>query len=249
MVDTGAREGTGTAPPHGVFAERQEVRPTADRRGACTGSHPKEIALDIVVKGRNVEVPDHFRAHVQEKLALSERLDPRVYHVDVELFHEKNPRQSSQCQRVEITVRGKGPVIRAEACGETFYASLDAAVLKLEARLRKSHDRRRVHHGLRTPASAAEFATRISTNGAGANGDLALLEGMGPGGAPDDTETLIVRDKVHEAVPMTTPEALHEMELVGHDFFLFSCKETGLPSVVYRRHGYDYGVIRLAAGA
>jgi ribosomal subunit interface protein len=206
----------------------------------------KEIALDIVVKGRNVEVPEHFRTHVQEKMALSERLDPRVYHVDVELFHEKNPRQSAQCQRVEITVRGKGPVIRAEACGETFYASLDAAVLKLEARLRKSHDRRRVHHGLRTPASAAEFAASISSNGIG---DTAVLdEGEELPAGPDDTETLIVRDKVHEAIPMTTPEALHEMELVGHDFFLFSCKETGLPSVVYRRHGYDYGVIRLAAG-
>jgi ribosomal subunit interface protein len=202
--------------------------------------------LDIVVKGRNVEVPEHFRTHVQEKMALSERLDPRVYHVDVELFHEKNPRQSSQCQRIEITVRGKGPVIRAEACGETFYASLDAAVLKLEARLRKSHDRRRVHHGLRTPASAAEFAAAIASNG---SGDLAVLDDTQAGSAgPDDTETLIVRDKVHQAIPMTTPEALHEMELVGHDFFLFSCKETGLPSVVYRRHGYDYGVIRLAAG-
>lgn len=206
--------------------------------------------MDIVVKGRNVEVPEHFRTHVQEKMALSERLDPRVYHVDVELFHEKNPRQSAQCQRVEITVRGKGPVIRAEACGETFYASLDAAVLKLEARLRKSHDRRRVHHGLRTPASAAEFAASISPNGSG-DGDsgVAVLEDVdeaAPGA--DDTDSLIVRDKVHEAIPKTTAEALHEMELVGHDFFLFACKETGLPSVVYRRHGYDYGVIRLAAG-
>ena len=199
--------------------------------------------MDIVVKGRNVEVPDHFRTHVQEKLAPSERLDPRVYHVDVELFHEKNPRQSAQCQRVEITVRGKGPVIRAEASAETFYAALDAATLKLEARLRKSHDRRRVHHGLRTPASAAEFAASI-------NGDTIVEDAQADQDqtAPDDTDSLIVRDKTHEAIAMTTPEALHEMELVGHDFFLFSDKESGLPSVVYRRHGYDYGVIRLAAG-
>jgi ribosomal subunit interface protein len=200
--------------------------------------------VDIVVKGRNVEVPEHFRQHVQDKLAPSERLDPRVYLVDVELFHEKNPRQSSQCQRVEITVRGKGPVIRAEACADTFYAALDAAVLKLEARLRKSHDRRRIHHGLRTPESAAEFASSLTTSPNGHGGDVALLEDEGP----DETDTLVVRDKVHEAVPMTTPEALHEMELVGHDFYLFADKETGLPSVVYRRHGYDYGVIRLAAG-
>ncbi len=201
--------------------------------------------MDIVVKGRNVEVPEHFRQHVQEKLAPSERLDPRVYHVDVELSHEKNPRQSSQAQRVEITVRGKGPVIRAEACAETFYAALDAATLKLEARLRKSHDRRRVHHGLRTPASAGEFAVSLVPAEQPVTGDVALLE---EDTAADDTDSLVVRDKVHEATPMTTPEALHEMELVGHDFFLFADKESGLPSVVYRRHGYDYGVIRLATG-
>jgi ribosomal subunit interface protein len=200
--------------------------------------------VDIVVKGRNVEVPEHFRQHVQDKLAPSERLDPRAYHVDVELFHEKNPRQSAQCQRVEITVRGKGPVIRAEACSDTFYAALDAAVLKLEARLRKSHDRRRVHHGLRTPASAAEFAASLVTSDNG-TGDVAVLD---HDELDDATDSLVVRDKTHEASPMTTAEALHEMELVGHDFYLFADKESGLPSVVYRRHGYDYGVIRLAAG-
>jgi ribosomal subunit interface protein len=199
--------------------------------------------VDIVVKGRNVEVPEHFRQHVQEKLVPSERLDPRVYLVDVELFHEKNPRQSAQCQRVEITVRGKGPVIRAEACAESFYAALDAATLKLEARLRKSHDRRRVHHGLRTPESAAEFASSLAAAPNGVATDVAVLEEE-PG---DDTESLVVRDKTHQAAPMTTAEALHEMELIGHDFYLFSDKESGLPSVVYRRHGYDYGVIRLQA--
>lgn len=201
--------------------------------------------MDIVVKGRNVEVPDHFRVHVQEKLAPSERLDPRVYHVDVELFHEKNPRQSAQCQRVEITVRGKGPVVRAEASAETFYAALDAAVLKLEGRLRRVHDKRRVHHGARTPASAAEFAMSLASQ----NGSSALTsEEQDDEAWRDRTHELIVRDKVHQGAPMSTPEALHEMELVGHDFFLFKDKESGLPSVVYRRHGYDYGVIRLAAG-
>jgi len=202
--------------------------------------------VDIVVKGRNVEVPEHFRVHVQEKLAPSERLDPRAYHVDVELFHEKNPRQSDRCQRVEITVRGKGPVVRAEASAETFYAALDAATLKLEGRLRRVHDKRRVHHGSRTPASAAEFAMSLaSSNGVAPAAETDQPEAeMGD----DPTHDLIVRDKTHDGSPMTTAEALHEMELVGHDFYLFADKESGLPSVVYRRHGYDYGVIRLAAG-
>ncbi len=202
--------------------------------------------MDIVVKGRNVEVPEHFRQHVTEKLTPSERLDARVFRLDVELSHEKNPRQAAQCQRVEITVHSKGPVIRAEACAENFYAALDAANLKLEARLRRAHDRRRVHHGVRTPPSVAEVTAALSAPVPSTNGSTPH-----PADAPvpiDDTGTLIVRDKTHMAAPMTTEQALHEMELIGHDFFLFACSESGLPSVVYRRHGYDYGVLRLAPG-
>lgn len=202
--------------------------------------------MDIVVKGRNVEVPDHFRQHVAEKLAPSERLDSRVFRLDVELSHEKNPRQSAQCQRVEITCLSKGPVIRAEAGADDYYTAFGEAVLKLEARLRKAHDRRRVHHGLRTPVSVAEVTSGLSPSNGQApeeDGAVALLD------PPDDeTRQLIVRDKTHEAIPMTMAQALHEMELVGHDFYLFACAESGQPSVVYRRHGYDYGVIRLSAG-
>jgi ribosomal subunit interface protein len=212
--------------------------------------------VDIVVKGRNVEVPDHYREHVADKLAPSERLDSRVIRIDVELMHEKNPRQSDRCQRIEITCYSKGPVIRAEASAADFYAALDAATLKLEARLRKAHDRRRIHHGRHTPPSVAEATAGlpgdlpplpVSRNGS--SGDtsheaVAVLDP--PSDAVDDTETLIVRDKTHKAAPMTTADALHEMELVGHDFYLFADQATGLPSVVYRRHGYDYGVLRLA---
>lgn len=213
--------------------------------------------MDIVVKGRNVEVPDHYREHVAEKLAPSERLDSRVIRIDVELAHEKNPRQSDRCQRVEITCYSKGPVIRAEASAADFYAALDAAVLKLEARLRKAHDRRRVHHGRHTPPSVAEATAglpadlpplRTSTNGSSAATSEAVAVLEPAEDAVDDTELLIVRDKTHSAEPMSTADALHEMELVGHDFFLFADAATGLPSVVYRRHGYDYGVLRLAAG-
>jgi ribosomal subunit interface protein len=209
--------------------------------------------VDIVVKGRNVEVPDHYREHVAQKLAPSERLDSRLIRFDVELAHEKNPRQSDRCQRVEITCYSKGPVIRAEACAADFYAALDAAVLKLEARLRKAHDRRRVHHGRHTPASVAEATAGLPVSvPVGRNGQSAqsTTETVAVLDAPeqqqvDDTASLIVRDKTHEAEPMTSADALHEMELVGHDFYLYMDADTGLPSVVYRRHGYDYGVIRL----
>jgi ribosomal subunit interface protein len=213
--------------------------------------------VDIVVKGRNVEVPEHFREHVAEKLAPSERLDARVFRLDVELAHERNPRQSERCQRVEITCHSKGPVIRAEACAADFYAALDAATLKLEARLRKAHDRRRVHHGSKNPPSVAEATAAlpaadtqvtVGTNGHTVDSAYETVALLDRPEDDDDTRELIVRDKTHEAEPMTTTQALHEMELVGHDFFLYADSETGLPSVVYRRHGYDYGVIRLAAG-
>src|ERR671933_2459190 len=111
--------------------------------------------MEIVVRGRNVEVPEHFRQHVWDKVSTSDRFDGKlkVLRIDVELFHEKNPRQSANCQRVEITLRGKGPVVRAEACAPDFYSALDLAASKLENRMRRAADRRRVHHGRRTPAS------------------------------------------------------------------------------------------------
>ena len=94
--------------------------------------------MDIVVRGRNVEVPDHYRQHVAEKLARIERYDHHILRADVELNHEKNPRQSDICQRVEITCRVKGPVVRAEACAADFYKALDLAVERLERRFRQA---------------------------------------------------------------------------------------------------------------
>jgi ribosomal subunit interface protein len=228
--------------------------------------------MDIVVKGRNVEVPDHYRVHVTEKLARLERYDRKVIRFDVELFHEPNRRQAKNCQRVEITGKGRGPIVRAEACAGDFYAALDSAVAKLENSLRRAHDRRRVHHGRRGPTSVAEatsglgeVVTPTDVNGSAQRvrlGQTALLEAPDPS---DDHEGMadvpaqqrwddveenlpgrIVREKEHPAKPMTVDQALYEMELVGHDFFLFADSDCGRPSVVYRRKGFDYGVIRLA---
>ncbi|MEU4801860.1 ribosome-associated translation inhibitor RaiA [Actinosynnema sp. NPDC023587] len=230
--------------------------------------------MDIVVKGRNVEVPDHYRVHVVEKLARLERYDRKVIRFDVELFHEPNRRQSKNCQRVEITGNGRGPVIRSEACAGDFYAALDSAVSKLESRLRRSHDRRRVHHGRRGPTSVAEATSGLAAvppvttehNGQAQGlwlGHTAVLEATDePDPAYEGTAEVpsqqrwdeagdenlpgqIVREKEHAAKPMTVDQALYEMELVGHDFYLFADAASGRPSVVYRRKGFDYGVIKL----
>jgi ribosomal subunit interface protein len=198
--------------------------------------------MDIVVRGRNVEVPDHYRQHVADKLARIERYDHHVKRADVELYHEKNPRQSEICQRVEITCRVKGPVVRAEACAADFYKALDLAVERLERRFRQAADRRRIHHGRHTPKSVA-VATGALVESAPAGG-LAVAEVEEDDGLPTGPGQ-VVREKEHPAKPMTIDQALFEMEQVGHDFFLFADADSGRPSVVYRRHGYDYGVIRL----
>src|SRR5262245_5578595 len=119
-------------------------------------SHRGRSGVEIVVKGRNVEVPDHYRVHVADKLHKIERYNHKIIRVDVELFHERNPRQSEHCQRVEITCASRGPVVRAEARAGDFYAALDAAIAKLDNRLRRAADRRRVHRGRRAPVSVAE---------------------------------------------------------------------------------------------
>lgn len=232
------------------------------------------VRVEIVVTGRNVEVPEHFRVRVAEKVERLERYDHKIVGLEVELFHERNRRQLKNCQRVEITGRGCGPVARAEACAQDFYSALDAAIAKLEARMRRSHDRRRI---------TARRSTVLV--GRGGDGQTLLLDASGdvdvevPGphhaldtgleappdlmngsvdveaeiSADDDAAEFdehrpgrIVRRKVHTAHPMSVDDALSRMELVGHDFYLFSDSETGAPSVVYRRKGYDYGVIRLS---
>jgi ribosomal subunit interface protein len=198
------------------------------------------IRMDVVVRGRNVEVPAHFRQHVTDKLLRIERYDNKIIRADVELHHEPNRRQNDSCQHVEITCRTRGPVVRCEACAADFYRALDLATEKVERRLRQAADRRRVHYGRRTPTSVASAtaATANSSAVAAEGVDLAAEE-------TDDGPGRIVREKEHPAKPMTVDQALFEMELVGHDFYLFADQDTGRPSVVYRRRAYDYGLIRL----
>jgi len=198
------------------------------------------VRMEVVVRGRNVEVPDHFRQHVADKLIRVERYDSKIIRTDVELHHERNRRQNDSCQHVEITCRTRGPVVRSEACASDFYRALDIAMEKLERRLRQAADRRRVHYGRRTPTSVATAtAAAVNSSTQSAEPESASAEDA------DDGPGRIVREKEHPAKPMTVDQALFEMELVGHDFYLFADQDTGRPSVVYRRRAYDYGLIRL----
>lgn len=195
--------------------------------------------MDIVVKGRHTDVADRFRGHAQDKLAKVEKLDGKVTRIDVELCEEHNPRLADQRSRVELTCRTRGPVVRAEAAAADPYAALDVAAARLEARLRRAADRRRVHHGIRTPVSVAAATAALS------NGKAPVADEEAADADEADAGPFLVREKDHIAAPMTLEQALFEMELVGHDFYLFVDADRQLPSVVYRRRGYDYGVIRL----
>ncbi|GAA5044145.1 ribosomal subunit interface protein [Thermocatellispora tengchongensis] len=217
--------------------------------------------MDIIVKGRHTGVSDRFRDHVNTKLARIERLNNKLIRVDVEVSKERNPRISDQRERVELTIHSRGPAIRAEASADDRFTALDLALTKLEGRLRRLSDRRKVHHGSHCPPSLAELtATPPPAPAAPVEPVSEAPEEIEiPAEAAED-ETykepivpiemdgegpLVVREKFHEADPMTIDQALLEMELVGHDFYLFRDKESGRPSVVYRRRGYNYGVLRL----
>ncbi|MBG0813307.1 ribosome hibernation-promoting factor, HPF/YfiA family [Planomonospora sp. ID82291] len=216
--------------------------------------------MDIIVKGRHTGVSDRFRDHVTTKLARIERLDQKLIRVDVEVSKERNPRMADQRERVELTIHSRGPAVRAEASAEDRFSALDIALGKLEGRLRRLADRRKVHHGSQNPPSIAELtasavAQSFEADGAGIRLKTAEEEPEAGGEVLEDKTIvpiemegdgpLVVREKFHKADPMTIDQALLEMELVGHDFYLFRDKESGLPSVVYLRQGYNYGVLRL----
>jgi ribosomal subunit interface protein len=261
--------------------------------------------MDITFKGRHTTVPERFRRHATAKLAKLEKLDQKAIRVDVEVSKENNPRQADRCTRVELTIRSRGPAIRAEAAADEMYAALDVAFAKLEGQLRRTAERRK---GRRTdvsvrsvdavsamsatrtgqaatagalpdtagPEEALELAAvtesvtvgrprgRRKVNGRSRQESLVPLpampeagENLGSGrqGAEDASGLvpiqmegdgpLIVREKFHATSPMTIDRALLEMELVGHDFYAYHDSQCGKFSVVYRRRGYDYGVIRL----
>jgi ribosomal subunit interface protein len=203
--------------------------------------------VEIVVTGRHVQVSDRFRQHLDDKLAKVPQLAPRVQRLDVVVTHESNRRQSKSCDRVEITCHVKGPVIRAEACADDQYGALDVAMDKLLERLRRANDRRHVpHRGRHVPVSVGQATAQLVAEASASDGQPSDTSPADDSPIPAEGDSPIeVRKKVHATSPMALDQALYEMELVGHDFYLYVDQDTGRPAVVYRRRGYDYGVISL----
>ena len=196
--------------------------------------------MDVVVSSRHCEVSDRFREHVEEKLTRLEKHNHRIIRVDVLLEKEAHPRDPQRSVRVELTAKSKGPVVRAEASAEDKMAALDLALDKMAAQMRRAADRRKVHRGQHKPESLGEAMARSAPVISESSAEEHIAERrVGPVTVTGDGP-LVVREKSHAATPMTLEQALYEMELVGHDFYLFVDKESERPSVVYRRRGYDY---------
>ena len=201
--------------------------------------------MDVVVTGRHCEITDRYRSHVEEKLARLEKHDHRIMRVQVEVDCEANPRQRDRAVRIELTAFSKGPVIRAEAAAVDKMAALDLALDKMASQMRRASDRRRVHHGRHAPVSVGQALANGAPPLETVVDEVVTHDReVGPIAVTGDGP-LVVREKTHAANPMTLDQALYEMELVGHDFYLFVDKESERPAVVYRRRGYDYGVISL----
>jgi ribosomal subunit interface protein len=218
--------------------------------------------MEIIFKGRQTDVAARFKDYAISKLNKLEKLDQKALRVDVEVYVERNPRQASQKERVELTVWAPGPAVRAEAAAEDRIAAFDLALAKLDSRLRRALDRRKSHHAgqprladqreseLGVLPESADLLDQLSavtgaaSESSGAADEAPPADGVVPIPMEGDGP-LVVRQKFHRACPISIDQALLEMELVGHDFYLFHDVEEDMPSVVYRRHGYQYGVIRL----
>jgi Sigma 54 modulation/S30EA ribosomal protein C terminus len=142
--------------------------------------------------------------------------------------------------------------VRAEAAAGDKYAAFDLALDKLVERIRQAKDRKKIHRGARRPESLGEATSNGRVAGL-VPASTALLEAVATGEIPvlaeegeeADWSPVVIRHKVFPAARMTHEDAVDHMELVGHDFFLFIDAVTDNPSVVYRRKGWNYGVIAL----
>lgn len=213
--------------------------------------------MEIVVNSRNTEVSDRFREHIEDKLAKIEQFAPYTQRVEVEVIKEANTARVAESDRIEITVRDKGPTVRAEASSADRYSALDLAATKLFERLRRKHDRltRRRKTGVRDRVQrelpVEELLQESAQAAAAARGEKEVQTvPTVPGEAVESQlgdSPVVVRQKLYEATPISIDQAIYEMELVGHPFYLFIDEETKQPCAAYRRRGWTYGIIRLDA--
>lgn len=213
--------------------------------------------MEFKISGRNLTVSDRFREYATEKLEKIEHLADKVQRVDAKCSKQTSARSGGDQLTVELTVTGRGPVIRAEATAPDKFAAFDLAYGKLLERLRRAKDRRKVHHGKHTPiavntATASLPVVSVDTP-IYAEHAMDVPDSQSDGSSPYEVDNdipagdspVLIRRKVFPAATLSLDDAVDNMELVGHDFYLFIDSDTNTPSVVYRRRGWTYGVISL----
>ena len=208
--------------------------------------------MDIAIVGRHTKVSEDMRQKIFEKMEKVESLAPRATRAEINVVHERNPRLSADRERVEITVHDHG-VIRAEAAADDRHVALDQAAARIVEQLRKQHERRAKRHNGKPSLHAVVAQDLAAAAPLGEPEDERVGSVEAWEGAPEDATVevpidgtpIVIRSKTHSASPMTVAEAIDQMELVGHDFYLFIDADTSLASAVYRRRGWTYGVIRI----
>ncbi|MDO5751429.1 ribosome-associated translation inhibitor RaiA [Arthrobacter sp.] len=213
--------------------------------------------MEFMITGRNLSVSDRFREYAGEKLTKIEQLANKVQRVDVKVSKDSKARTADAPLTVELTVLGRGPVIRAEAAASDKFAAFDLAYGKLLERLRRAKDKKKVHHGRHAPVAVNEATGSLTPVSSTEPIYAQKAEETAPETTPYDIENdipagdspVLIRRKVFAATPLTLDDAVDNMEMVGHDFYLFIDSATGIPSVVYRRKGWTYGVISLDENA
>ncbi|MBP2437599.1 ribosome hibernation-promoting factor, HPF/YfiA family [Microbacterium amylolyticum] len=211
--------------------------------------------MDTSIVGVGVSITDRFRTVVEEKVSRVETLAPRAERLDVKVTQAAHRHGRVEEAKVELTVTTKGKVARAEAREEDKFAALETALDKLTTQLRRAKDKRVSDR--QRPRSAHLAKDSGSLEGIDITPvDVATLHAVATGAVPiqntEDEEEytpVVIRTKTFGPEWMTVEEAVDRMELVGHDFFLFVDVKTDHPSVVYRRRGWDYGVISLETQA
>jgi len=207
--------------------------------------------MEVNITARNLSVSDRFREYVFDRTHKVELLGHKVQSLEIKVTRHDHSRNAGPEDQVELTVFEPGHVIRAEANAGDKFAAFDTALAKLTERLRRAADRRKSHHGHHGSIGVSELAANdfAELDIQPVDSDLLLGKKTTDNGpeSPDFGESpVVIRRKSFEATPMTADEALYHMELVGHDFYLFHDSETGKASVVYRRKGWNYGLITLA---
>lgn len=208
--------------------------------------------MDVNIRGKNVGITDRFESYVGTKSEKVAGLLPKAQTFEVRVSRQSD-RSPQHGDIVEITLIGPGPVIRAESAGGDKYSAFDIAYGRVLERIRRMKDRRADRRG-RGRTSLGDAANNGFEMVDVTPAPLEVLEAVATGTVPvagttTDEEMynpVVIRSKEFPAERLSIEDAVDQMELVGHDFFLFVETDSGKPSVVYRRKGWNYGVISLA---